>query len=543
MKTCKQCHIDFEVAHDDRAFYARMKVPEPTLCPICRDQRRLVWRNERSLYKRKCNLCKKDHVSIYSSEKELNVLCQECWWSDKWNGMDYGREFDFTRPFFEQFGELLKVGGLVSLFGKNNQNSEFVQHETDDKNCYLNAGGHYNEDCYFCTYSLYGKNNVDCYWIPYSELCYECIHCDHCYQSIKLRDCVDCANCMFCEECTGCEYCFGCFGLKHKKYYFFNEPLEKKEYEKRTAQISGSFENMKRVEAKARQHFLKYPHKAVQVINCQNSTGDYLRNCKNVQEGYLFETAEEIKYGYIGFKIKNGMDMSSFGWGEVIYEVASSMELYNTAFCTMMINCHDSFYNFLCSNSNHMFGCVGLNRKSYCILNKQYSKEEYERMAERMVQHMKSTGEWGEFFPQTLSPFAYNETVANNYYPLSREEVQKKGWNWKEEDPKEFQNQTYTIPDNIHDVKEAITEAILSCEVIGKNYRIIPQELAFYKKMNLPIPHRHFETRHMDRLKVQNPHMLYARKCAKCQSEIQTTYSPDRPEIIYCESCYLNEVY
>ena len=31
---------------------------------------------------------------------------------------------------------------------------------------------------------------------------------------------------------------------------------------------------------------------------------------------------------------------------------------------------------------------------------------------------MKKTGEWGEFFPSSISPFGYNETVAMEYYPI-----------------------------------------------------------------------------------------------------------------------------
>ena len=36
---------------------------------------------------------------------------------------------------------------------------------------------------------------------------------------------------------------------------------------------------------------------------------------------------------------------------------------------------------------------------------------------------MITTGEWGEFFPSSLSPFGYNETVAQEYFPMSREDI------------------------------------------------------------------------------------------------------------------------
>jgi hypothetical protein len=56
-------------------------------------------------------------------------------------------------------------------------------------------------------------------------------------------------------------------------------------------------------------------------------------------------------------------------------------------------------------------------------LNRQYTKEEYELLVPKIIEKMMSDGEWGEFFPAILSPFGYNETVAQEYFPLTREEL------------------------------------------------------------------------------------------------------------------------
>jgi len=37
----------------------------------------------------------------------------------------------------------------------------------------------------------------------------------------------------------------------------------------------------------------------------------------------------------------------------------------------------------------------------------------------KIIEHMQKMGEWGEFFPSSLSPFGYNETVAEEYYPIN----------------------------------------------------------------------------------------------------------------------------
>ena len=92
-----------------------------------------------------------------------------------------------------------------------------------------------------------------------------------------------------------------------------------------------------------------------------------------------------------------------------------------------------------CYNSEHLFGCVGLRNKKYCILNKQYTQEEYEKIVPQIITHMQTTtakdgagSERGEFFDPQLSPFGYNETVANEYYPLSKEQAIARGYHRQE---------------------------------------------------------------------------------------------------------------
>ena len=80
-------------------------------------------------------------------------------------------------------------------------------------------------------------------------------------------------------------------------------------------------------------------------------------------------------------------------------------------------------YCISCFGSHDCFGCVGLRNKSYCILNTQYTKEEYEELVPRIIIHMMKNGEWGEFFPSSMSPFGYNETVATEYFPREKEEA------------------------------------------------------------------------------------------------------------------------
>ncbi len=111
---------------------------------------------------------------------------------------------------------------------------------------------------------------------------------------------------------------------------------------------------------------------------------------------------------------------------------------------------------------------------------------------------------------------------------------------------------TNDVPDHIQDIDKRICQEILRCASCGRNYKVIPQELEFYKKHDIPIPRRCFYCRYAARVSLLNVTEFYHRQCmcdkpnhehsGRCLVEFETTYAPERPEIIYCEACYQKEV-
>ena len=207
-------------------------------------------------------------------------------------------------------------------------------------------------------------------------------------------------------------------------------------------------------------------------------------------------------------------------------------------------------YNVWCNNN---FASINLKKKQYRILNKQYAPEEYKKLCEQIIQSMNekpcvdSKGrvwKYGEFLPYDLSPFAYNETNANQYWPLTEDQVKEHGWKWQERPKPNYQitMSADQMPDSIHDVQDSILQEILGCGKCGKAFRLINAELQLLRRWEFPIPRYCPDCRHMDRLSRINPPRLYDRTCAKCKSAIRTSYAPDRPEIVCCASCYQEEI-
>ncbi|MEK6821177.1 MAG: hypothetical protein AABY11_02135, partial [archaeon] len=275
---------------------------------------------------------------------------------------------------------------------------------------------------------------------------------------------------------------------------------------------------------------------------------------------------EDCRYVSYGDEIKDCMDSYAIvEKSELCYENFSTRLTSRSSF---MIGSWDSNVNMRYSQyiagGNDVFGCMGLRKKSYCIFNKQYSKEEYAWQVEKIVADMKERGEYGEFFPISISPFGYNETLAYDYYPMAKGIAVQKGYSWRDDMGGTFGKETIKIaelPDNIESVDDTMVDSILACAECGKNFRIIQRELNFYRALCVPLPRTCPDCRYYRRLSFRNPRTLFLRKCGcnpaggryknsiahfhgaeSCPNEFETSYAPDRPEIIYCENCYNAEV-
>lgn len=550
IQTCSLTKKEFIVDEFEQDFYKKMEVPLPTLCPQERMRRRLAFRNERHLYHRKCDLTGKQIISSASQDKSYPVYDIDAWWSDKWDALDHGQDYDFSRPFFDQFYELMtKVPRLALQQQKPIENSDYCNCASRNKNCYLVFSTNYCEDCYYGSWINYSKNCIDNSNSLHNELCYETVDCTDCYNVIYAEESSNCIDCAFIKNCTGSKNCLFSTGLRNAEYHIFNKKVSKEDYEKFKSELDlGSHQKfqaaIKEFE-KLKKHMVV---KSYFGVGNEAVTGNYMKNCNNCKNIYECFHCQDVRYANnLEVNVKDCMDFSYWGSNaNLIYECqACGYDIYNLRFCTLCwSNCNNLTYCNHTFSSENCFGCIGLKKKKFCILNKQYTEEEYNKLVPKIIEHMKSTGEWGEFFPVNKSYYAYNETLANEWFPLTKEQALERGYSWKDPDElNDYNGPTNEIAEHINNVDPNILNQILTCEVTGKNYKIIPQELEFYKKMNLPIPRKCPNERHKDRIKRRNPRELWDRDCQRCHRGIKTSYSPKREEKVYCEECYLNEVY
>ena len=558
-RTCITCQAEFKISDEDLAFYDQVaptftgekySIPPPTHCPQCRQQRRMIWRSERVFYKRTCDMTGKNIIACYPKDSPYTVYSQEAFWSDDWDPRDFGRDIDFTRPFFEQFNELLHDVPHIALLNMQTENSEFCHRIYDGRNNYMSIVALYApEDLLHTYFTIACKSCTDTGFNQYCELCYEVVDtekCYHCFYGLRLNNCRDC---YFCEDCTGCKDCFGCKNLHQKQYCIFNEQKTKVEYQMFIDSChfdSHSFVQENR--QKSRMFFLKYPHRSNVLIDTTNVTGGNVYHSQESTELYDWYESERVSYSAMGEKSHDCMDIYGMGVGDFCLESVTNMYVHHLLFCTSTANASDLLYCYeSANNTRDCFGCACMKKGQYCILNKQYTKQEYEELAGKLIAHMQSTNEWGEFFPHKCSPIAYNEAVVQDYYPLTKKEAEQKGYRWQDamNDIEEMKKTVPAnqLPDRLNDIPDDILNWAIECSNTKRLFKVVKQEVDFYRSMKIPIPHLHPDERHRLRIAQRNPRKLWDRTCSKCLKKMQSTYSPDRPEIVYCEECYLKEVY
>ncbi len=571
VKTCQNCKKDFTIEPEDFSFYEKINVPPPTFCPGCRSQRRLAWINERNLYYRNCDLCKKRMMSMYHPDSLFTVYCSDCFYGDKWDGIEYGVPFDFTKTFFEQFHELQKRVPLINLEVSHNNKvqSEYANHVfSHSKNLFLSYTMVRCEDC---MYSKMGANEnkgcLDCYDFTGSERCYELMYSGENYESIYLIDSHSCVHSMFLYDCKNCTNCFMSSHLRNKSYVFKNKQLTREDYLEEISKINiGSFvvfnEAKKEFEIMYSNSFRRY----ATIINSPSSVGDRIFNCKNVRNSFSVTDSENSKYIiFTAGGARECYDMIYSGKNEQCYELAvCGARNYHAMFSYHVGGSSEIVYSYASrGGSSNLFGCFGLVNKHYCILNKQYTKEQYEELVPEIIKHMNDMPYidhmgrsylYGEFFPTELSPFAYNESLAYEEFTMSKDKVVKEGYRWQDMEEKNYSItiESEDLPDDIKKVDDDILSQSIACPNRGKietkcsfAYRILPEELRFYRLIRIPLPRYCPNCRYYKRRKWKNPWKLWHRKCMKegCTNEFETSYAPDGLEIVYCEKCYNKEVY
>jgi hypothetical protein len=573
-RTCQNCKNSFNIESDDFSFYEKIGVPAPTFCPECRMIRRFLWRNNRSLHKRNCGLCNKTLISMYKDDGST-VYCIDCYNGDGWDNFKYAKDIDWSKDFFSQLFDLFKKQPRIYQYRLGTViNSDYGNSVVNSKNAYLSYSVIDCEDVMYSEGIDRSKNTLDSFASYDLDSCYYNILSDRNYNSHFLLSSRSCIDSYFLYDCTNCQNCCLSSNLRNQQYVFRNKKLSKEEYQKAVEDLNLSshtgFSNSKNEFIEIYRNAI---HKYADIVSSQNVTGDFIINSKDVFRSFdISNMSENVRYSSRIIKAKDIVDSSYVLTGEMIYESLSASSNSYRQICSFL--CFTSKYMeycLFCKNCSNCFGCIGINNSEYCIFNKQYTKDEYLDIVDKLRQHMMdnpyidSKGRiytYGEFYPFEFSPFGYNETVAIDYFPKSEDEATKWGYPWKQNNEKNNTITKYSsdLLDSIENTEDSILNETIECSNHGKSeyqcttaFRVTAIELEFYRNKGLPLPRTCPNCRHYERLAYRNPMKLSKKICScdksghsheekQCQNEFETTYDSDLIKNVFCEQCYQKEV-
>jgi hypothetical protein len=581
-RTCQNCKNNFNIEPDDFSFYEKMKVPAPTFCPDCRYKRRAIWRNVRHLFRGVDAVTNKEIFTGIPPQVNLPLYEHSYWESDNWDSLLYGREYNFSVPFFNQFNDLFHSIPYPAKSMQRCVNSDYSNMCDDMKNTYLCFNATFLEDSAYCCNASNLKTCFDTTSCYDSEFCYDSVRVDKSYHTVGSIMSENCVDVWFSKNCVGCTNCFGCVNLRNSTYKIFNEEYSKEEYlEKIKSMKLDTWEGFSNARKQAEEFWKKFPIKYMLGFRNYDVLGEDIKDSKNVKYSYIVKKGENLKYVQdLPFGgASNSYDYTCWGVSaSQIYECMIVGEYAdNIKFCfECWPACQDLEYCINMRRSRNCFGCVGMKDKQYCIFNIQYSKEEYINLVSKIKQQMNDVPyvdkrgniyKYGEFFPVEMSPFAYNETLLNDQFPSNKEEVENEGFIWREQNKRLYETtiSSLDLPEFINDTSSDITKEFIECLNCKKAYRIIFDEFQFLKNSNLPLPRHCFDCRFARRQKFMVPPRLQKSQClcngthsvnakyenieehsshgnTRCPNVFETAYDSGIDNI-YCEDCYKKEVF
>lgn len=544
-KTCNHCQKEFTITEEELGMYGKVGIEIPEICFKCRVGQQFAFWPFGKFRVGKSDYSGEQIITTYPENPRFPIYTNKEWHSDVWDGLSYGTDYDESRSFFDQIKELQEKVPRPHHAGVQNTNCDWCDDSWRSKDCYLSRSMEECEGLYYGYRNFRSKNSIDMTFCFDLENSYDCTYCFKSYNlkySINSRDCVDS---YFLYDCRNCSNCFLSYNLRNKMYCIENVQYSKEEY----------FEKLKEYNLTSRKSINTFKDKLNELIKnnvihretfnsqIQKSTGDFLAQVNNCINCFGYSESEEVYNAVRGFKSVTTIDCNGCWYLNSSGNSFGCVHAYGLKYCSWSPSRYSEYLD-LCEECEYCFGCVGLKKKKYCILNKQYTKEAYETLKEKIIADMKNRGEYGQFFPYSMSLLPYNLSTASFYVPKTKEEVQKLGGYWFDGELTQVNGEPSSlIPDSLVEVEDSITTKPFICDKSGFRFNIAQNELAFYRKWEIPLPNTHFDVRTRERLSLLTSIELHNSKCFFCSKDIRISYKPEWGyKKIACEDCYKKEV-
>ncbi|OGJ70137.1 hypothetical protein A3G69_00050, partial [Candidatus Peribacteria bacterium RIFCSPLOWO2_12_FULL_53_10] len=541
-RTCSVSGKTFTVSEQEMALRKKLNVEgTPDLHPVVRMQLLGAFWQHWALHKRTCDSTGKSIISVFSEDCPHPVWHRDVWLA---SANPPGATLDASKKVFPQMWELFKKSPIPHNIGAGNENCEYTDDWWYCKNCYLCHSGYQCEDLRYCYRTIRMKNCQLCVFSFDSERCIDLINCHMCFQVRYAFNCWQCSDSAFLYDCRNCSNCLFCHNLRNKQYCIGNQQLTKEDYEKRMGELD--FRSRATYE-RARQDFLQMLrerawHRALFIDHSESCFGNYLHECKNCTNCFFLTTGAEdcVNCFRAGNHNKDCLDTISAYDAELVHFTALPQDhCYEIKCCCDVVQCKWMEYSTHCFQCQHCFGCCGLVGKQYCVFNTQYASEEYERVKAQCIAHMKSTGEYGKFFPAQFAANPYEESLSGFYWPMTKQEGEAAGFRMQAQHPDRVTNALAAtdVPDR-SDIAGDLSSNVYWDDVARRPFQIAAADIAFAHSLQVPLLATYYMRRLQENFRlIPFNGTLRTSVCGQCKKEIETSWLEEYDGRVLCEDC------
>jgi hypothetical protein len=315
-----------------------------------------------------------------------------------------------------------------------------------------------------------------------------------------------------------------CRNLRDKEFCIQNKQYTKEEYQEKISQYDlWSRKELNKLKNQRQEHIKNDAiHPENKNINSEESSWNFLENCKNMKDCMILQESESCENCRRWLRNKNIKNSTWILDCENSYMIWQSSRLYNMKYSNYCADCKNSEYLDNCTNCEYCFACIWLKNKKYHIFNKEYSKEEYEKLVSEIKENIKKNWESWKFFPYNMMYTGYNTTLARLFFPDTKENIIKLWWYREDEIVSEFPADIKfsEAPDNISQINEQTAKLIFKCKKTWQIYNINDQSILVYKKIWVPISNIYYLENITEQFIPMSRWKKYIWKCFNTWKEI-----------------------
>ncbi len=480
----------------------------------------------------------------------IRVLPDEDWFGRDFS--DLSLALDLQKPFFQQLYRLSRMVPRAAGYNpvKPERSIAFISFGDEDSYFVLACR---SKRSVYCINGFDVEDSAELDAVNSARRSYNVIYSDRVYQCKFIRESRDVQFSSFLFDCRNCEYCFGATNQRNKKYLWFNEQLSREEWERRVAAVDlASFAVRQEYERKFHELVSKAIWPENFNINSPGCTGEYLTDCVDVKESYNARGARDAEYicysigpSHDLYYASGNADASDCYYGVGFhYTSQSKFSLSITQRCLGVEYCES------CYDCSYCFGRVGLQRKSFCILNKQYTEAEYWKTVDALKCAMLDRGEYGEAAPAYFSTQHWPGSGATTIYEATEEDARRlrAAQFQASDDDAEGPPVDQTKIRNVESMPDRVANESIDSLVrvpfldpkMGRRFSYLKPELELYQKLGVAPLRRHPTGCIHDLYREMNRPIFHETTCAKCGKGIRVADNQAYPKrIIYCQLCYL----